>query len=117
MDVKNINGKYRQEFLPTTATVDEVIKKIEEVKPKIISTYPTYLTKMANHKINLKEYGVELVVVHSEQSTRQSRDMLEKALNVKVLEKYSSEELTRIALECPRTYISFRRRCLLYRDS
>ena len=99
--IKNINGKYRQEFLPTTATVDEVIKKIEEVRPKIISTYPTYLTKMANHKINLKEYGVELVVVHSEQSTRQSRDMLEKALNVKVLDEYSSEELTRIALECP----------------
>ena len=24
--IKNINGKYRQEFLPTTATVDEVIK-------------------------------------------------------------------------------------------
>ena len=99
--IKNINGKYRQEFLPTTSSVEDVIKKLEEIHPKIISTYPTYLTKMANYKIDLKKYGVELVVVHSEQSTRQSRDMLEKALNVKVLDEYSSEELTRIALECP----------------
>ncbi len=99
--IKNINGKYKQEFLPTTASVDEVIKKIEEVKPKIISTYPTYLSKIADCGINLRKYGVELVVVHSEQSTRKSRDMFEKILNVKVLDEYSSEELTRIALECP----------------
>lgn len=99
--IKNINGKYKQEFLPTTASVDEVIKKIEEVKPKIISTYPTYLSKIADCRINLRKYGVELVVVHSEQSTRKSRDMFEKILNVKVLDEYSSEELTRIALECP----------------
>ena len=32
--IKNINGKYRQEFLPTTATVDEVIKKNEEKQKK-----------------------------------------------------------------------------------
>lgn len=56
---------------------------------------------MSAYGLNLKEYGVELVVVHSEQSTRKQRDMLEKSLNVKVLDEYSSEELTRIALECP----------------
>lgn len=99
--IRNIDGKYRQDFLPTTSSVEEVIKKLEEIHPKIISTYPTYLTKMAPYGIDLKNYGVELVIVHSEQSTRQSRDMLEKALNVKVLDEYSSEELTRIALECP----------------
>lgn len=99
--ITSINGKYEQEFLPTTASVDEVIKKIKETKPKIISTYPTYLEKINSYGVNLKELGVELVVVHSEQSTRQFRDLLEKDLNVKVLDEYSSEELTRIALECP----------------
>ena len=99
--IRNINGKYRQEFLPTTSSVEDVVKKLKEVHPKIISTYPTFLEKMVPYKINLKEYGVELVIVHSEQSTRQFRDMLEKSLNVKVLDEYSSEELTRIALECP----------------
>lgn len=99
--IRNINGKYRQEFLPTTSTVEDVIKKIKETKPKIISTYPTYLTKMSSYGMNLKELGVSLVVVHSEQTTKETREMLSKALNVKVLDEYSSEELTRIALECP----------------
>lgn len=99
--IVSINGKYEQEFLPTTSSVEEVIKKLEEKRPKIISTYPTYLTKMSSYGIDLKKYGVELVIVHSEQSTRQERDLLEKSLNVKVLDEYSSEELTRIALECP----------------
>ncbi len=99
--IRNINEKYIQEFLPTTSSVEDVIEKLKAVKPKIISTYPTYLEKMSAYGVNLKEYGVELVVVHSEQSTRKQRNMLEKSLNVKVLDEYSSEELTRIALECP----------------
>lgn len=99
--IRSINGKYEQDFLPTTASVEQVVAKIKETKPKIISTYPTYLTKMNAYGLDLKSLGVELVVVHSEQSTRHSRDMLEKGLNVKVLDEYSSEELTRIALECP----------------
>ncbi len=99
--IRNINGKYRQEFLPTTASIEEVIEKIRKTHPKIISTYPTYLTKMAKYGMNLNEYGVELVVVHSEQTTRKFRKLLEEQLNVKILDEYSSEELTRIALECP----------------
>lgn len=99
--IRNIDGKYKQDFLPTTSSVEEVIKKLEEIHPKIISTYPTYLTKMVQYGMDLKKYGVELVIVHSEQSTKQSREMLAKALNVEVLDEYSSEELTRIALECP----------------
>ena len=99
--IRNINGKYKQDFLPTTSSVEDVIKKLMEIRPKFISTYPTYLEKMASYGVNLKEYGVELVIVHSEQSTRQYRDSLEKELNVKILDEYSSEELTRIALECP----------------
>jgi len=99
--ITSINGKYEQDFLPTTSSIEEVVKKLEESRPKIISTYPTYLTKMSSYNLDLKKYGVELVVVHSEQSTRQERDLLEKSLNVKILDEYSSEELTRIALECP----------------
>lgn len=99
--IRNINGKYIQEFLPTTSSVEDVIEKLKIVNPKIISTYPTYLEKMSAYGLDLRQYGVELVVVHSEQSTRKQRDILEKSLNVKVLDEYSSEELTRIALECP----------------
>jgi phenylacetate-CoA ligase len=49
----------------------------------------------------LGEYGVRLAIVHSEQSSRAERDELAQRLRVTVLDEYSSEELTRVALECP----------------
>lgn len=98
--ISEVNGKFKLDFLPTTASIEEALEKIKAVRPKIISTYPTYLQKIASENININDYGVELVIIHSEQSSRAERDMLEEALNVKVLDEYSSEELTRIALEC-----------------
>lgn len=100
--IESINGKFVQEFLPTTAKVDEAIEKIKTLRPRYISTYPTYLEKIASTGVKLSEYGVELVIVHSEQSDRKQRKMLAEMLDVEVLDEYSSEELTRIALECPK---------------
>ena len=99
--VDNIGNKYLQDFLPTTTKVDVAIEHIKETRPRYISTYPTYLEKIASTGVKLSDYGVELVIVHSEQSDAKQRKMLKEALNVEVLDEYSSEELTRIALECP----------------
>ncbi len=99
--ITEINGLYKSEFLPTTTKIEEAIKKIKQLKPKIISTYPTYLEKISSKGIDLGKYGVKTVIVHSEQSSRSFRNKLEKELNVKIVDEYSSEELTRIALECP----------------
>lgn len=99
--VDNVGGNYKQDYLPTTTKVEDAVKYIMETKPRYISTYPTYLEKIASTGVKLSDYGVELVIVHSEQSDAKQRKMLEDTLNVKVLDEYSSEELTRIALECP----------------
>ncbi len=99
--VDNIGNKYLQDFLPTTTKVDVAIEHIKKTRPRYISTYPTYLEKIASTGVKLSDYGVELVIVHSEQSDAKQRKMLKEALNVEVLDEYSSEELTRIALECP----------------
>ena len=99
--ITEIDGLYRTEFLPTTTKIEDAIKKIKEIKPKIISTYPTYLERISEKGIDLAKYGVDTVIVHSEQSSRDFRDKLEKELNVKIVDEYSSEEMTRIALECP----------------
>ena len=99
--VDNVGGEYKQDFLPTTTKVDVAIKQIQDTHPRFISTYPTYLEKIASTGTKLSDYGVELVIVHSEQSNAKQREMLAQALDVKVLDEYSSEELTRIALECP----------------
>lgn len=100
--VDNIGGKFKQDYLPTTTKVEDAIKYISKIRPKYISTYPTYLEKIASTGVKLSDYGVKLVIVHSEQSNLQQRKMLSDALDVKILDEYSSEELTRIALECPK---------------
>lgn len=100
--VNNIGGKYKQDYLPTTTNVEETVKYIMDTKPRYISTYPTYLEKIASTGVKLSNYGVELVIVHSEQSNAKQRKMLAELLDVNVLDEYSSEELTRIALECPK---------------
>lgn len=99
--ITKIDGIYRSEFLPTTTKIEDAVDKIKKLKPKIISTYPTYLERISATGIDLSQYGVDTVIVHSEQSSRQFREELEKELNVKIVDEYSSEELTRIALECP----------------
>lgn len=99
--ITQVDSKYKSYFLPTTTKINDAIKKIKELKPSIISTYPTYLERISATGINLKEYGVDTVIVHSEQSSRAFRAKLEKELNVNIVDEYSSEELTRIALECP----------------
>jgi len=99
--ITEIDGLYKSEFLPTTTKIEDAIKKIKELRPKIISTYPTYLERISEKGIDLNKYGVDTVIVHSEQSSRSFRSKLEKELNVKIVDEYSSEELTRIALECP----------------
>ena len=99
--VDNVGGEYIQHFLPTTTNVEDAVSKIKELRPRYISTYPTYLEKISSTGIKLSDYGVELVVIHSEQSNKIQRELLAKELDVQVLDEYSSEELTRIALECP----------------
>ncbi|OGO86373.1 MAG: hypothetical protein A2Y24_08775 [Clostridiales bacterium GWE2_32_10] len=97
----SIDGDYKQEFIPSTSDVKTALEAIRKIRPKVISTYPTYLKKLCVENNNLKENGVELIVIHSEQSTLKLRKDFSKFFGIPVLDELSSEELTRIALECP----------------
>jgi len=100
--VSSIDGNYKNHFLPTTTKIEKAAKTIRKLRPKILSLYPTYLVKFYEKNINLKDYGVELIVIHSEQSTLRQREEITKYMCIPVLDEFSSEELTRIALECPK---------------
>ncbi|WP_321835578.1 phenylacetate--CoA ligase family protein [Clostridium butyricum] len=102
--IKDINGNYIQDFLPTTTDVSVALEHIKETRPLIISTYPTYLQKFCELDVKLSDYGVKYAIVHSEQSNPKTRNAMAKELGVKVVDEYSSEELTRIALECSEGY-------------
>ncbi len=98
--IKNISGNYVLDFLPTTTLPQDALEHIKKTQPLIISTYPTYLQRLCELDIKLSDYGVKYVIVHSEQSTKEMRAKMGAKLGVTVYDEYSSEELTRIALEC-----------------
>ena len=98
--IKNISGQYNLDFLPTTTSPLEALEYIKKIRPLIISTYPTYLQTLCDLDVKLTNYGVKYVIVHSEQSTKSARLDMGQKLGVTVYDEYSSEELTRIALEC-----------------
>jgi len=97
----SVNGKYPCKFISTTLPLYEAIDSLRKIRPKILSIYPTYLRKLFSRGIPLKDFGVEFIIVHSEHSSATERKELSKYFNAPVMDEFSSEELTRIALECP----------------
>ncbi|MGY3133949.1 phenylacetate-CoA ligase [Bradyrhizobium sp. USDA 4501] len=95
------DGLFPQDFLSTRTPIEQACRVIREQRPSVISLYPSYLRELARVRVNLSECGVKLVITHSEASTRAERLDLSRALGVPICDEYSSEELIRIALECP----------------
>jgi phenylacetate-CoA ligase len=99
--VSSVNGKYPWKFISTETPIKDAIKIIKDIKPTVLSTYPTYLKQFFEKKINLSDLGIKLVIINSEQSSRIERRELSDFFGIPVRDEFSSEELTRIALECP----------------
>jgi len=97
----SVDGMFPLYFMSTKSSIDEAIDKIKDLKPDVLSTYPSYLAELASEFPDMSKNGTKLIVVHSEMSTKKERIYLSKKLEIPVLDEYSSEELTRIALECP----------------
>lgn len=95
------DGLFPQIFLSTRTPVEQTCRLIREQRPSVISLYPSYLRELARADPGLAECGVKLVITHSEASTKAERQALSQSLGVPIRDEYSSEELIRIALECP----------------
>ncbi len=95
--VSSIDGDYKTAFLPTTIKVEEATRVIRKLRPKVLSLYPTYLFKFYEKNIPLKKYGIELIIIHSEQSSLKERLEISRFMGIPVLDEFSSEELIRIA--------------------
>ena len=83
-------------------TADAVWGELESFRPHILATYPSVLRDLvgvgADRMRSLRMRGVS---VGSELSTQEERDGWEAALGCPVRDEYSSEELGRIASQCP----------------
>jgi phenylacetate-CoA ligase len=98
---ETVGDDFVSAFISGIIHPEKVTQILNEVKPHVISCYPTTLKGLIPYWQNWDHSNLYLVVVHSEGSSFAERQAWSKQLNVPVLDEYSSEEATRIALECP----------------
>lgn len=96
----SIDGKYQTAFISNLIPPAGVAECLRELDPQILSLYPSNLEALMPHAEKFSS-SLFLVVTHSEHSSRPARRRWSRRLGVPVLDEYSSEEATRIALEFP----------------
>jgi phenylacetate-CoA ligase len=99
--VHSLNSKddYPTVFISSLIKPKEIGRIISNIRPEILSLYPSNLESILPHIPFEVIKGLKLIVTHSEMSSPKWRRELERQLGVPVLDEYSSEELTRIAIE------------------
>lgn len=99
--IDSIDGRFRSAFISGLMPPAAVARHLRRLAPQVLSCYPTNLHSLLPHAHRLKQGALHLAVVHSEQSAPAARRVWSERLGVPVLDEYSSEEATRIALELP----------------
>lgn len=98
-----VPGFYPLAFIPTAADPERILEALERTRPHILHTYPTVLRDLvALAQDRMAALRLRGVSVGSELSTQTERDRWATALGVAVRDEYSTEELGRIASQCPR---------------
>jgi phenylacetate-CoA ligase len=96
----SIGGRYQTAFISNLIPPARVAEHLRHLGPKILSLYPSNLDALMPHADAFSS-SLYLAVTHSEYSSRAARQQWSRRLGVPVLDEYSSEEATRIALELP----------------
>jgi len=91
---------FEMAFISSLTPAQRVAELLADLGQPILSCYPTNLKALLPHADRFSKH-LRLVVVHSEQSSPTARELWSEQLGVPVLDEYSSEEATRIALELP----------------
>jgi phenylacetate-CoA ligase len=94
-------GDYQSIFISSLIPPQEIGEILKDVNPDILSLYPSNLASLMEVIPEEVRRRLILTAVHSEISTRDERSGFGSELGCPVLDEYSSEELTRIALELP----------------
>jgi phenylacetate-CoA ligase len=96
----SVGEDYKMAFISNLIPPARVAQHLRKIAPRILSCYPSNLEALVPHA---REFASTLcvAVTHSEYSSRAQRQAWSKELGVPVLDEYSSEEATRIALELP----------------
>jgi phenylacetate-CoA ligase len=100
----SIFGLYPLYFIPTVNEISDTIERLKKIRPDILVCYPSHLREISKSISagDLKMIRLKAISVNSEMSTQKERDDLAAVFGCGVYDEYSSEELTRIASQCPR---------------
>ena len=97
-----VPGLYPLTFVPTAAEPSRILEALEGVRPHILHTYPTVLRDLvALAPDRMRALRLRGVSVGSELSTQAERDAWASVLGIRVCDEYSTEELGRVASQCP----------------
>lgn len=97
-----VPGFYPLVFIPTASEPERVLAALERVRPHILHTYPTVLRDLvAMAPERMAALRLRGASVGSELSTQAERDTWAEVLGVRVCDEYSTEELGRVASQCP----------------
>lgn len=96
----SIDGAYQTAFISNLIPPAQVAQHLRELGSQILSLYPSNLEALMPY---VDEFASShyLAVTHSEHSSPAARRRWSRRLGMPVLDEYSSEEATRIAIELP----------------
>ena len=103
-------GTYPMTLIPTLTPTPALVARLRELRPTFLACYPSHLRELAAAlgEAGCRDLGLRAVSVSSEPSSQRERDELARRFGCGVYDEYSTEELTRIASQCPRgTYHVF----------
>lgn len=93
------DADYSNIFISGLLAPQKIGAILADIQPEILSLYPSNLASIMPHLNPESLTNLRLIVTHSEISSPQERRSMSQKLQIPVLDEYSSEELTRIALE------------------
>ncbi len=97
-----VPGFYPLTFIPTAADPERILDALERLHPHLLHTYPSVLRDLLGRSPDrMRALQLRGVSVGSELSTQVERDGWQALLGTPVRDEYSSEELGRIASQCP----------------
>jgi phenylacetate-CoA ligase len=96
----SIGDEWRSKFVSMEAPESLAADTCRRERPAVIAGYPTALRRLIS-ATDAGELNLKLIVTNSEQSSRLERDQLSAHFGCPVLDEYSTEELTRVAIEMP----------------
>lgn len=98
----HIPGLFPLVFIPTGNDPAPMFQALRRARPHLLTVYPTVLRDLlAADPGGMASLGLRGASVSSELSTQEERDAWSGLLGCPVRDEYSSEELTRIAAQCP----------------